>query len=88
MNKSICEVVAVIILIIMIISLISSCCQANNDKLVIGSFEPTVYKNLYYDSSTNITYFCYDDWFCPYYAENGLPYHYNTTTEELECINN
>lgn len=49
------------------------------------------YSNLYYDSENKIVYFRpdshYNRGYVAYYAENGFPYIYNETTNELEAIN-
>lgn len=46
----------------------------------------TGYRNLYYDEETYIVYYIEYHRMSPYYAENGLPYRFNISTNELEII--
>lgn len=52
-------------------------------------------QDLYYDVNTNIVYIIFNEslgnsgygYMSPYYADNGMPYIYNKTTQALEEIN-
>lgn len=53
----------------------------------------TIGDNLVYDSATRIVYMVYgvdgvyeSKTYCPYYAQNGLPYRYNPETNTFEEI--
>ena len=53
------------------------------------------HQDLYYDTNTNIVYIVFNEYsgkcgygyMSPYYADNGMPYIYNKTTQTLEEIN-
>lgn len=59
-----------------------------------GILQPTMMKNLYYDSTTKIVYILFNEcvgysgygYMSPYYAPNGMPYIYNVQTNSLEEI--
>lgn len=52
-------------------------------------------QDLYYDTNTNIVYIIFNEYsgecgygyMSPYYADNGMPYIYNRTTQIVEKIN-
>ncbi len=73
--------------IVIIVMMVLTGCGETKDSKYCSSLVETGYDNLYYDTRTGIVYYVTYERMSAYYAENGLPYRFNSETGELECIN-
>lgn len=77
------KIIAILLSLILILSL--SACGSNK---YTSSLVKTGYKNLFYDTRTNIVYYVRGNLMTVYYCKHGVPYSFNSTTGELVCISN
>ncbi len=70
--------------------LLSGCGHQESNEKYVSKLVSTNYANLWYDTRTNIVYYISEsrELMSVYYCEHGEPYKFNSTTGELECINN
>lgn len=80
------KILSVFIIAVLILSL--SACGEKKDSKYCSSLVDTGYKNLYYDTRTNIVYYVVGNRMTVYYCEHGVPYSFDSKTGELVCINN
>lgn len=90
MKKKLCALIAAALLCVSL----TACGPSNVNESVTGTFsfiQIKGYENLYYDPATRIVYFVsargdgYHGYgfMSAYYADNGLPYHYDVPTNSL-----
>lgn len=77
------KIIAILLSLILILSF--SACGSNK---YTSSLVKTGYKNLFYDTRTNIVYYVCGKRMTVYYCEHGVPYSFNSKTGELVCISN